>query len=247
MVITRPWRDENQDIDALQAQQFKTIYFPTVEIIQTVDDQFAIEQIVKFKPNYFVFTSPRAVARVAAMLTVVSELTQIPVISVGKRTSAACKAAGFVVQHEALTSTMIGLTELVKTLNVDRLCYPHSEQGRQELINYMRAAGKSLLNLTLYQPALPRLVNETYKAQIAAGQFDWIVFTSPSAYNNFKKILDLDDLTAFFLGRKIAVIGESTQSQIINDGVDVTLVAETPDILVLANELIYYETKRQLC
>ena len=91
--------------------------------------------------------------------------------------------------------------------------------------------------LDVYDTVIPETVDEQVKKEIQAGNYDLLLFTSPSTFYNFLMITRLD---APVSGLRAACIGKTTERAMREGGYEPLLVASSPQPLVFAGEIEEY-------
>jgi Uroporphyrinogen-III synthase len=76
--------------------------------------------------------------------------------------------------------------------------------------------------------------------RIKANDYDMLVFTSPSGFRNFAKIMDENNCNGNF---KIACIGKTTEKEVLNQGYTPLIVSKKPGGDSFADEIENYFTK----
>jgi len=76
--------------------------------------------------------------------------------------------------------------------------------------------------------------------RIKANDYDMLVFTSPSGFSNFAKIMDENNCNGNF---KIACIGKTTEKEVLNQGYTPLIVSKKPGGDSFALEIENYFTK----
>lgn len=89
-----------------------------------------------------------------------------------------------------------------------------------------------LLRLPLYQTIIDDSHSSEEVRKIKNGNFDVIVFTSPTSFDYFRELLGDDRLIG---DSKIAVLGDTTKHHIQSRGYGVEIVASKPEAQTLAN------------
>jgi uroporphyrinogen III methyltransferase/synthase len=106
-----------------------------------------------------------------------------------------------------------------------RFLLPRAEGGREILAERIAAAGGRPEPLVLYRSAPPELDAGALRAALAAGEFDTILFASPSAARHFAALLDGESREA---ARRctLAAIGPVTAEALAKQGLPADVVAE---------------------
>jgi uroporphyrinogen-III synthase len=142
----------------------------------------------------------RELARRAAALGVPLAGRRPAVVCVGPATARAAREAGLrvdAVPEERFDAE--GLFEAVRAalpVAGRRFLLPRAEGGRERLVELLRAAGGEVDALALYRSAPPALDPAPLRAALAAGEFDTLVFASPSAARHFAALVGPEGVEA---------------------------------------------------
>jgi len=91
--------------------------------------------------------------------------------------------------------------------------------------------------INVYETTRPKSINEATLALVKNQKADMMVFTSPSAFQNF---IDITNIKPENQKMKIACIGQTTGNFIRSKGFNLNLVATKPEIDSFAEEIIQY-------
>ena len=105
-----------------------------------------------------------------------------------------------------------------------RFLLPRAEGGRELLAERIAAAGGLPESLVLYRSAAPDLAPEALRAALSGGEFDTLLFASPSAVRHFAALLDEESREA---ARRctLAAIGPVTAEALAKQGLPADVVA----------------------
>ncbi len=188
------------------------------------------------------FTSANAVrftTRRAATQGVDLAALGATVICVGPRTAEAALAAGLPV-HRVPESRFDaeGVLEVVSDIVTPggrRFLIPRSEAAREVLPDGLRAQGARVDAVTAYRNVAADVDAPALRADLSAGRFDALTFTSPSTVRRFLE--HLDDVSLEAAGRcAVAAIGPVTARALERAGLPADVVPERSegDALVAA-------------
>jgi uroporphyrinogen III methyltransferase/synthase len=226
------------------------IAFPTIRI-DAVKDLSLIEEKLKSisQYNYIIFTSVNSVEYfVKSMKSLNLELPLLPkVVAVGEKTKSYCVEAG--IRVDSVPSEYSG-TGVIKMLQSEigensKIFIPASNMSRNELPDGLRKLGAIVDVVTLYINSAIS-VNE-HKEEIDSlfkKKPDAFLFTSPSSFKSFLKILKPANEKDYFSDTIIASIGNSTKEEIQSFGLTSQVVPRVSTLEFTVKELIkYYSTE----
>lgn len=225
------------------------VIMPVTRMAPPADDA-AIERAVAALPGYawLVFTSANAVARFFEELEARSldarALAACRVASVGPATTAALAARGIRADvvpergHGArLAAAMLARSDDARGM---RVLLPRAERGRDEAALALGQAGAVVDVVPVYRtvpapaddPAICRAV-----ARLRAGAIDVLAAFAPSQVTALCELLGADATALLGACRVIAAIGDTTAAALTDRGLDVHVVASSPDAEILAREI----------
>ena len=83
--------------------------------------------------------------------------------------------------------------------------------------------------------------------QLNSSKPDVFIFTSPSTFDNFLLIMNIDNPVSYFKNYNIAAIGPTTKSAIENNKVKVSIMPDEFTIKGLATKMVeFYKTNRKI-
>ncbi len=246
----KPGSAENQYINKLR---IKTISFPTI-IISLVNDTTkfykSINSIEDY--DYIVFTSMNAVNSFIELIgnkNLDFNFNKLKVICVGKKTASACKQNGIPVNLVPNKFSASGVVEIFSATDLTnrKFFVPSSKIARNELKLELEAKGASVTMVPIYTVAKPMQSELTVSpAYIRKNIPDIFAFTSPSTFNNFIKILDIENTAEFFHGSTIVAIGPTTARAITDSKVNVDIIPEEFTVIGILKAINEYFTLRKL-
>ena len=97
--------------------------------------------------------------------------------------------------------------------------------------------------INVYQTTPPKTIDPEKLQRIISRNYDYLLFTSPSGFINFKSMIPAD----FDLGQlKIISIGQRTAQAIIDNGAQSMLIAPTPDAEGIIHSIIQYDQNKKI-
>lgn len=251
IVITRSKEQAGDSIQKLESLGAKVIPFPTIKIVHAkdyTDFDSAAEKLSEF--DYIIFTSANAVKYTLERLDKLNLTVprKIKIAAVGKKTADVCEKNNIEVHIIPNDFSAEGLINYFSDKNVDgkRFFIPCSAIARNELEEGLKKQNAFVEKVPVYDIAIPDKdellpslnLMEQYKPQL-------FIFTSPSTYENFIVINDIENPKEYFRDYDIAAIGPVTAQAIEASGVSVDIVPAnyTMDSLITAIEKFYEQEK----
>lgn len=140
----------------------------------------------------------------------------------GKKTAETVMKWGYRPDYIPATFSSDGLLGLLQTqdLKGSNILVPRSSIGRTELAEGLERLGAKVYSVDIYDTVVPDAGSiEESRKKLNGFDEDITVFTSPSAFCNFLKILNIKDAKIYFRNRKTAVIGTTTKAALENAGI----------------------------
>ena len=240
IVITRSSDQTESSVKKLESLGTKVIPFPTIAIKPIQDFNIFDSLANKLNEyNYIIFTSENSVAYSLQRL---SELNisipgNLKVVCVGEKSAEKCEEYGIHVDIVPGDYSAKGVLNYFsdKDIKEKKFFIPSSAIAREELKTGLVAQDADVLQTPIHEVGLPnedqiRISKELLSAQSP----DLFIFTSPSTFNNFVEILDIEEPKSYFGDYDVAVIGPTTASALEELGIEVDVVPEkfTMDSLI---------------
>ena len=112
-----------------------------------------------------------------------------------------------------------------------------AESARKILAIELEKEGAQIVSTPVYRN-VPAEIDYTFLLKaLEKNQLDWIIFTSPSAVQNFQKILPSGFLLSLSTAPKIACLGEITAATVKSYGMEVHAKPEIQDFENLVQKL----------
>jgi uroporphyrinogen-III synthase len=232
IVLTRSKEQTEESIKLFEDLGANVVGFPTVEYIPVENKAFDNFFVSKKKFDYLILTSANAVTyffEKLSKLKVKLNRSEFKIVVTGKGTAKILSDYGFktdIMPNEFSAKGII--KELSKyDFKNKTVVIPHSKIGRDELTKKLNVLGGVVKAFDIYDVTLPK--KRKYDCKIGVlnkSKIDWFIFTSPSTFKNFLKIMNLKNINSYFLDKKIAVIGPTTKSEVVKSGLSIELMAE---------------------
>jgi len=187
--------------------------------------------------DWLAFTSATAVSAFANRLRELGPRVALPdgvcVAAVGTATAQAVTDAGLPVhlvpeqfQGEGLLAALTA-----RLAPGARVWLPRAEAARETLVEGLRAAGIGVDVTPVYRTVAPERLPREALAALAAGEVDWLLFTSPSTVRNFLALLPGSRADLLAPGRpRVACLGAVTAQAAEAAGLTVSVVPERQDL-----------------
>lgn len=249
IVITRSSDQASESVKKLESLGAKVISFPTIKVVPIKVfnhfDTYA-EKLSTF--DYIVFTSENAVKYSAKRLkeSEISIPDKVKVVCVGNKTADKCEEYNIVVDIIPDDFSAKGLLKYFEPQNIleKKFFIPSSEIARDELKMGLIKQGAEVIQTPIYDVAeTDEEENQKNKKLIAENKTDLFIFTSPSTFNNFIKILEIENPKNYFKDFDVAAIGPTTAKAIEDRGVRVNVTPESFTMDELVDATIEYYSK----
>lgn len=250
IVLTRSVDEHKESAKILEAFGASVISFPTIAF----KESSSIVELEKFilssaKADYIILTSVTAAKYfndVIRRLAMESFYEKTKIICIGNKTTAYCESIGLnVVFAPKKFSSADFLKEIKLSVAGKTFLLPHSSLAQTEIHVYLEKKNATVHSFELYENTLPdsKMIEQNLSA-LSNEKADWIIFTSPSTFNNFFKILGKKNCDKYFTETKIIAIGPSTSSAITEMNYSVSLQPKEYSMEGITRALIeLYEKK----
>ena len=250
VLVTRTRRQASSLAAALRAEGAEPVLLPAIEIERRADPaavRASIEALRDGAYGWVVFTSDNAVD---AYLDLVREagadarlFAGAQLAAVGAATARGLAARGLAADLVPSDASGEGVAQALAELGVadQRVLVPRAERARPELLERLRAAGAAVDELTLYLAAPPAEPPAEVLAQVRAGAFEAVTFTSSSTVRNLATLLDGE--LAPLRNAVVACIGTQTAQAAIEARLAPDVVAATPSVEGLVAALLAHAEK----
>lgn len=251
IILTRSHEQASESIPIFEKLGAKVILFLTIKIVPPKSWNEFDELVSKISNyDYLVFTSANAArmfGKRCEELGVGLIYNSIKVIAVGRKTKAACIENNIPVHITPYKFTSKGIIKKLKEIDFKgkRFFIPQSAIARDELKLGIEEMGGIVHTADVYDVGIPD--KEEIKdniEELSKQKPDVFIFTSPSTFENFLKIMGLTKPVEYFLGSHIAAIGPTTKSAIEKSGVVVDIMPVEHSMDAVAKALVdFYQTK----
>jgi hydroxymethylbilane synthase len=223
----------------LQARGALTIVAPMtrIEFIDIPSIGTAINEFGEEPFDWIVFTSQNAVDGFLSCPEGSTLVEEASIAAVGAATTHKLRKHGIDValQPAKFSGAALGAEMRKHDLKGKRILFPHGDLARQALPDSLREAGAIVETLLVYRTVSVNTIKALVLEQLSAGEFDALVFCSPSAVHSFVGLMGsrLEGLQ----GLTIASIGPTTAEAARQVGLAVQVEAEVSTIVGLIHQL----------
>ncbi|MAT38314.1 MAG: hypothetical protein CL946_01780 [Ectothiorhodospiraceae bacterium] len=235
---TRPRNTSGEFEAALAKHDIETISFPMIELAAPSDwgevDK-AIEAIELY--TAIIYTSANAVQFFLRRVQEVGrDITTLPdAIAIGDKTKEALNAFGLEGRVYDGVETGFDLANAIEDVSNQYFLQPASNIAKKELAERIQERGGKVNTVLAYETKLPS--NSDLRAiddRLIMGEIDCIAFWSPSAVNNFCKLIpEFKQATVL-----IAAIGQTTAAAVGANGLRIDVIADEPTGEVFAQSIV---------
>ena len=247
IVLTRTIEQSKESAAIFSELGADVIVFPTLEIVPPNNwDKFDEVILSSQRIDFVVFTSAHAVTMFIKRCNELNkqiDFEKIKVVAVGNKTKSICEENNIKVDIVPKKFSGEGVVEeLSKYDLMDKLVFiPRSAIGREDLPKGLEDLGAKIITVPVYNVSLPS--KESIKQnieQLNSSKQDVFIFTSPSTFENFLLIMNINNPVSFFKNYDVAAIGPTTKSAIENSKVKVSIMPDEYTIKGLANKMIEF-------
>ncbi|MBK7105658.1 MAG: uroporphyrinogen-III synthase [Ignavibacteriae bacterium] len=245
IVLTRSESQSLNDILEFEKLGAKVLSFPTI-IISKLDDYSETDKILKNvnEFDYIIFSSANSVKyfiQRIAELQIQINFDKIKIIAIGKGTEKLLSDSKIKIDFTPTKFSANDLLSEISDLEISNknILIPGSTIMRNELYNGLINLNANVTKCEVYQNIIPQK-NEINLEKFEEFNADLFVFTSPSTFNNFLEILEIENPKNYFAEKKIAVIGPTTRQTLIDKGIEPNIFPQNYDMKNLIEEIISY-------
>ncbi|MCX6168922.1 MAG: uroporphyrinogen-III synthase [Ignavibacteriales bacterium] len=245
ILITKSELESKKNLDALKHEGAELLFCPTIKIVPAINSPELDDALRMFNQfDYLVFTSANAVEvffDIAAKRKL--NLSKAKVAVVGKSTADECESVGIrvdIIPDEFSSKGLIDKLSEFDLIN-KKIFIPGSSLSGGDLNLGLSELGAQVYSVPVYDVVpndLNNLKNEHKKIQKKHPNV--FIFTSPSSFNNFLRIMSVTDSDKYFGTSTICAIGATTESAIREKGLAVHIVPKTFSLQGVSEAIIKY-------
>ena len=245
ILITKSKTEAEGSFSVLIDAGAKLIFLPIIKVMPIYESPELIDAIKKFSEfEYVVFTSVNAVDVFEKIIKKHKlDFTKVKIAAVGESTAARCESAGLSVNILPEEFSAKGLIRKFSELDLTdkKILIPCSTLSRDELSLSLTEMGAIVHSVPVYNVKPNDLTElQSEKEQIQTKRPDFFVFTSPSSFENYLELFNVQDVDKYFNTSVICAIGPTTESAIRNRGLIVHVVPNTFSLSGIAETIIKY-------
>ena len=200
----------------------------------------ALDRLEEF--DWIIFTSENAVRAVVKRAGVRGNLRNVAgrrsrAAAVGPTTASAAERAGFFVDYQAKSHSGAALAqELGERLRGQSIFLPRSDRANPDLPQLLKHFGANLTEVIAYRTVTPVNLDQERIAAILHGDFDAILFFSPTAVEHFVETVGTPSLAALQNQIALTAVGPITAAALHQAGVETILTSSdtTADAVIAA-------------
>ncbi len=226
---------------------FNVVFLKTINIITLdVENPSVFDEFF----DYTVFTSKNSVTSLNEILLKENKtLMTKKIVCIGKKTKEVCKNyfTSFDIDEPKLNSSSGILNYfLERDLDNKKILIPGSKISNLWYVERLKLNGADVIFVPIYDNILPNKeeLNKSL-SEIDKSNINLFIFNSPSAFNNFMEVLEINNISQYFENIKIAAIGVVTKNAIEEKGLKVDIVPENYNYeeLIKSIKQYYYSTE----
>jgi uroporphyrinogen-III synthase len=247
IVITRTVEQSKESSEIFKQLGANVITFPTLDIVPPSSWK-EFDKVVKgrTKIDFIIFTSAHAVrmfVKRCSDLNLILNYNKLKITAIGNKTSAVCSKFNIPVHIIPKKFSSEGVVEELSNYNLkDKVVFiPRSEIGREDLPEGLEKLGAVIKAASAYNVSIPpKDKMAKYLEVLKNSKPDLFIFTSPSTFENFLKILKINNPVKYFKNYDVAAIGPTTLSAIENHYVNVNIMPKEYTLSGLAKAIVEY-------
>lgn len=250
ILLTRSMGQSKDEVDMLTQSGAEVINLPVLKIVPPTSWKRCDDAIKNFNQfEYVIFTSQNSVDWFLKRLELfekIDELKSKKIIAIGSKTESKIIELGFDVFYKPQKFNSQTLAEelINKIGKGEKVLLPQSEIGKDFLEQSLSDAGIYVERFPVYNVDVPELEDVLDQIKkINEKEIDIFVFTSPSTFDNFLKLMRINSPLEYFKNKTIAVIGPTTREHIKKYGINVQIEPNKSTMAELVNQIIIFFQK----
>jgi len=245
ILITKSKAESEASIKSLINEGAVIVYFPTIKINPIFESDLLKNTInIIDEIDYVIFTSINAVEVFAKIShDRLLDLTHTRIAAVGESTAEKCRSLGFYIHIVPQEYSAKGLLKIFQEKNIvgKKFLIPCSALARNELVVGLTELGAEVFAVPIYDVVENSIEDlQSEYDSIRNKKPDLFVFTSPSSFANFTKIINIVNVTEYFNNCTIAVIGTTTENAVKSYGLTVNIVPKVFSLQGISEAIIKY-------
>lgn len=251
ILITRSLGQSDESANKLIELGAEVISLPTLKIVPPTSWSECDNAIKNFSEyDFIIFTSQNSVDWFLKRLDLFEkrdELRSKRIIVIGSKTEQRLIEENFQIYFKPQKFSSEGLVSELKEILTpgQKILLPQSEIGNDFIKIELEKIGVLVHRVPVYNVGIPELEDVAEQIKLLnEKEVDVLVFTSPSTFDNFLKLMRIDSPCDFFKDKIIAVIGPTTRKYIEGIGISVQIEPQTSTFEDLINSIIKFFEKR---
>lgn len=222
--VTSPQPGNDRLAEMLRARNATVWQLPVMDYAAPSDHYAALDRAIEELSIYsvVVFTSTHAVSVFQDRLAHHGDapIGHLKFAVVGESTAKRCAEYGFPVHYIPETATGHALGELlsVQVPSASRILFPQAEDGREEFLQAMTAAGESVTVVLAYRTVPAKIDVALWKARMETEDWQALVVTSPKGLRTWMDAFGHAWCHEILDQRKLFVMGATTAESAQNLG-----------------------------
>jgi len=243
IVVTRTEEQSVGIVSMLREAGATVLLVPTIKIVYaqlSAEDATCVSSFYKY--DVAIFPSANSVRHFFTRIPLGKHSAAKPyIVAIGKKTADAIAEFGITADFIPGKFTS---DELMKSLSEfewkgKKVLIPAGNLSNNEIAEFVESKGAMADKIVVYDTLPNDSIDEVMESQVRPGQFDMIIFYSPSQVKYFINIFGLDILKE----KQIAVIGPTTKKAVEHHGLNVSIIPDnstTEDLIscILEHEKI---------
>lgn len=255
IVLTRAKDQSVQSVIDLEKLGANVISFPTIKI-SSISNNLELDATLRniTRYNTIIFTSENAVKYFffnIDELKVKFDPNSFFVISIGDKTSDFLKSRNIRIDFQPKKFTAQHLIKELSTMEFvgRKIIVPSSNLSKPNQFKSLEDLGAEVTSIPVYKNSVNDVIN--LKEEISLlnnNKIDMYIFTSPSTFNGFIEILEIQNPNNYFANSSTAVIGPVTEKAVKNAGIIPTIIPKNFSMNHLIKAIInFYKNEKALC
>jgi len=252
ILITRPREQIDEIMSLLTDMGAFCIPFSTISIVPPDKWDLCDSAIANIKNyNWIIFTSKNGVkfffSRFHELGNDIRDLKGIKIGAIGPKTAQALKDMYININFVPKEYRAEGIVSYISNIEIKgkRFLLPRAEKARDYLPTKLEQMGAEVDIVPVYKNVLPNIHGdyiEYVKKMFLNKDIHIAVFTSPSTFQNFLKLMNIDEdiekIRDFLNGTKIACIGPVTGNVIEKTGLSINIMPERYTVSNLVDSIV---------
>lgn len=245
ILVTKSKEESKNSLRILSDAGAEIIFFPTIKIEPSYKNLDLSELISNpHKYDYIIFTSANAVQVFSEMLSEYKyDLSKTKIAVVGKATAEECRSHGIYLHIIPEEFSARGLIKKFSEIGIDgkNILIPGSSLSREDLKLGLTELGANVLTLPIYDVVINEQIRNEHEYQfVINNKPDIFIFTSPSSFENYIKLLNIENVSEYFQNKIVCAIGPTTEFEIRSYGINVNVVPSVYTLEGVSEALIEF-------